>query len=143
MDRLQPYRRELRPMLALSLPIVLAELGWMAMGVVDLMVVGRLPESARAIGAVSIGSVIFYTIGVFGLGLLLGLDTLISQAFGAGDLKDCHHSLLQGIYLSLGAAPVLMGVVWLSMAMLGVFGIQPGVRREAVAYLDAIVWSTL
>jgi MATE family multidrug resistance protein len=129
-------------MLALSLPIVLAELGWMAMGVVDLMVVGRLPQSARAIGAVSIGSVIFYTIGVFGTGLLLGLDTLVSQAFGAGDIEDCHHSLLHGVYLALGASPILMGVVWLWMSLLGSFGIQPDVRREAIAYLNAIVWST-
>src|ERR1051326_4166018 len=113
MQRFQPYRRAFRPMLQLALPIVLAELGWMAMSVVDVMVVGRLPESAQAIGAVSIGSVVFYTVALFGMGLLLGLDTLVSQAFGAGNLKDCHHSLLHGIYLSLAATPVLMGVVWL------------------------------
>jgi MATE family multidrug resistance protein len=143
MSGLQPYRAEFRPMLALALPIVLAELGWMAMSVIDMMVVGRLPSSAEAIGAVSIGSVVFYTIGVFGMGLLLGLDTLVSQAFGAGDLQDCHHSLLSGIYLTLSAAPVLMGAVWLSTWLLGWFGIQPGVRREATRYLNAIVWSVL
>jgi MATE family multidrug resistance protein len=109
MFRLQPIRSEFRTMFALALPIVLAELGWMAMGVVDVIVVGRLPQSALAIGAVSIGSVVFYTVGVFGLGLLLGLDTLVSQAFGAGKIDNCHHSLLHGIYLSLGAAPVLNG----------------------------------
>jgi MATE family multidrug resistance protein len=130
-------------MFRLATPIVLAELGWMAMGVVDVMVVGRLPRSAESIGAVSIGSVVFYTVGVFGTGLLLGLDTLVSQAFGAGDLDDCHHSLLQAIYLVLAATPVLMGVVWLGTSLLGSLGIQPGVRREAAAYLNAIVWSTL
>jgi multidrug resistance protein, MATE family len=143
MQRFQPYRREFRPMLQLALPIVLAELGWMAMSVVDVMVVGRLPDSAQAIGAVSVGSVIFYTVGVFGMGLLLGLDTLVSQAFGAGDIDDCHHSLLQGIYLALVASPVLMAFVWLCMVLLERFGIEPGVLREARAYLQAIVWSTL
>src|ERR1051326_425599 len=143
MQRFHPVRRELRPMLDLALPIVLAELGWMAMGVVDVMVVGRLPHSAESIGAVSVGSVVFYTVGVFGTGLLLGLDTLVSQAFGAGDIDDCHHSLLQGIYLALAATPVLMGVVWFWMSLLGRFGIEPGVRREATAYLQASVWSTL
>src|SRR5215472_6424170 len=100
MLRIQPVRREFRAMFTLALPIVLAELGWMAMGVVDVMVVGRLAESARAIGAVSVGSIVFYTVAVFGTGLLLGLDTLVSQAFGARDLRDCHRSLLHGIYLS-------------------------------------------
>jgi MATE family multidrug resistance protein len=142
MSRLPPIRREFRAMCALAFPIVLAELGWMAMGVVDVMVVGRLPESAQAIGAVSVGSVVFYTVGVFGMGLVLGLDTLISQAFGAGDIKDCHRSLLHGIYLSLGASPILMGVVWLLLSLLDRFGIEPDVRRETGRYIDAIVWST-
>jgi MATE family multidrug resistance protein len=130
-------------MFTLALPIVLAELGWMAMGVVDVMVVGRLPQSAQAIGAVSVGSVIFNTVSVFGLGLMLGLDTLVSQAFGARDIEDCHHSLLQSIYLSLAASPVLMVVVWLLMALLGTFGIEPDVRHETERYLHGIVWSTL
>jgi multidrug resistance protein, MATE family len=143
MSRLQTFRIEFRAMFELALPIVLAELGWMAMGVVDLMVVGRLPHSAQAIGAVSIGSVVFYTVGIFGMGLLLGLDTLVSQAFGAGDIEDCHHSLLHGIYLSLAAAPLLMGVVWLWTSLLPSLGIEPDVAREAGRYLDAIIWSTL
>ena len=32
---------EVRPMLRLAIPLVLAELGWMTMGVVDTMMVGR------------------------------------------------------------------------------------------------------
>ena len=143
MSRFQPFRAEFRPMFALALPIVLAELGWMAMGVVDCMVVGRLPASAAAIGAVSIGSVVFYTICVFGMGLLLGLDTLVSQAFGAGDLQDCHHSLRSAVYLVVAATPLLMAAVWLCTALLGRFGVQPDLRREAARYLDAIVWSML
>src|SRR4030095_9638284 len=117
MSRLHPVRSEFRAMFTLALPIVLAELGWMAMGVVDVMVVGRLPQSAQAIGAVSVGSVVFYTVGVFAMGILLGLDTLVAQAFGARDIQDCHHSLLQSVYLCLAASPPLMGVVWLLMAM--------------------------
>ncbi|MHC5543123.1 hypothetical protein ACYOEI_33285, partial [Singulisphaera rosea] len=33
---------ELRPTLALAGPVILAELGWMGMGVVDTIIVGRL-----------------------------------------------------------------------------------------------------
>ena len=88
--------RELPAMSRLAIPVVIAELGWITMGVVDTIMVGRI--SPEAIGAVSIGSVLFYTIGVFGTGMLLGLDTLVPQAFGAGDLEDCHHSLIHAIY---------------------------------------------
>jgi MATE family multidrug resistance protein len=34
--------RELRAMVTLAVPVVLSELGWMAMGVVDTIMVGRL-----------------------------------------------------------------------------------------------------
>ena len=35
-------------MLALAVPVVLAELGWMAMGVVDNMMVGRVNAESRS-----------------------------------------------------------------------------------------------
>jgi MATE family multidrug resistance protein len=36
---------EARPMLRLAIPLVLAELGWMTMAVVDTMMVGRQADS--------------------------------------------------------------------------------------------------
>ena len=63
---------EARPMLALATPIVLAELGWMTMGIVDTMMVGRQADSAVAIGAVSLGSILYYAVAIFGTGLMLG-----------------------------------------------------------------------
>ena len=55
----QIFRSELRPTLRLALPLVLAEIGWMSMVIVDTMMVGRLPYSAQAIGAVSISSSLY------------------------------------------------------------------------------------
>ncbi|MDQ6704971.1 MAG: MATE family efflux transporter, partial [Acidobacteriota bacterium] len=128
-------------MLRLAGPIVLSELGWMSMGLVDTMMVGRV--SPEAMGAVSIGGMLFYTIALTGLGVLLGLDTLVSQAFGAGDIADCHRSLLSGIYLSVLISPVLMGIVWLSIPFLRAFGINPAVLRDTTPYIEVIVWSTM
>jgi MATE family multidrug resistance protein len=134
---------EARPMLRLATPIVLAELGWMSMGIVDTMMVGRQADSALAIGAVSLGSTLYYVVAIFGTGLMLGLDTLVSHSYGAGDLEDAHRSLVNGIYLSLGLAPVLMGVVWLWGPLLRSLGIQEALLAQAVPYLHALNWSTL
>ena len=128
-------------MLHLAGPLILAELGWMTMGIVDTMMVGRL--GASSIGAVSIAGILFYTVGIFGGGLMLGLDTLVPQAFGKGDLEDCHHSLLNAVYLALGLTPVLMGAAWLWTPFLLSFGINRDVLREAIPYLYALLWSTL
>ncbi len=130
-------------MLALAGPLVAAEIGWMTMGWVDTMMVGRLPASAEAIGAVSLGGILFITVGLFGSGLLLGLDTLVSQAFGAQKLEDCHRSLVSSVYLSLLLAPLLMGFLWVSAPFLRSFGIHEAIVRGAVPYLNALNWSTL
>lgn len=130
-------------MLKLAWPIVLAEVGWMAMSIVDTIMVGHLPDSAAAIGGVSLGSMLYYTIGIFASGLLLGLDTLVSQSFGAGDREDCHHSLIAAIYIALILSPVMMGLVMAIVPQLGPFGIHPDILREAAPYMRALNWSTL
>ena len=133
---------EARPMLRLALPLVLAELGWMTMAIVDTMMVGRQEESAVAIGAVSLGSILFYGVAIFGAGLMLGLDTLVSHAYGAGDLEDAHRSLISGVYLSLVLAPLLMGLISLGEPVMRALDIPDVVRGQAIPYLRAINWST-
>jgi multidrug resistance protein, MATE family len=128
-------------MLALSAPVVMAEIGWMAMGIVDTMMVGRI--GAEAIGAVSLGSIAFFTVGVVGMGILLGLDTLVSQAFGGGDLKDGQHSLLQGVYLSFLLTPLLMSLVWAGIPFVVANASDPTVAGWTASYMRAVNWSVL
>jgi len=135
---LSTLRAEMRPMIRLALPLVLAELGWMVMAIVDTMMVGRLPDSATAIGAVSISSHLFHVIAFFGVGLLIGLDTLVSQAFGAGDREDCHRSLLNGIYLSLAMTPLLTIPLLFFGSFLKFFHVDPAVSALAVPYMKAL-----
>jgi MATE family multidrug resistance protein len=143
MIRLQTLRSEFRPTLRLSIPLVLAELGWMSMALVDTMMVGRLPNSALAISAVSLGGILVHTLAFFGGGLLIGLDTLVSQAFGAGQREDCHRSLVHGIYLSLVLTPLLMVPVWHFDSLLRSLGIPPDIISLAVPYSKALAWGTL
>jgi MATE family multidrug resistance protein len=139
MVKLNTLRTELPPTLRLALPLVLAELGWMSMGIVDTMMVGRLPNSATAMGAVSLGSSIFIVFGLFGGGMLLGLDTLVSQAFGAGKREDCHRSLINGIYLSLVLTPLLAAPVWVLPRWLRSAEVSPEVLGLAIPYTKVLV----
>jgi MATE family multidrug resistance protein len=132
------FRAELRPTLRLALPLVLAEIGWMSMAIVDTMMVGRLPNSAAAIAAVSIGSNIFHVLAFFGEGLLIGLDTLVSQAFGAGKREDCHRSLLNGVYLTVVIAPILSAPVLLFKWFLRWIHVEEPVAEMALPYTYAL-----
>jgi MATE family multidrug resistance protein len=127
-------------MFRLAAPLILAEVGWMLMGIVDTMIVGRV--SAEAIAAVSLGTVIFYGIAMFAGGLLLGLDTLVSQAFGAGDEKEARHTLISGLWLALAMVAPVMCALWAFFPVLDAFGIDPAVTRAVKPYMSALNWST-
>lgn len=139
MIRISTLRVELGPTLRLALPLVLAELGWMSMAIVDTMMVGHLPDSATAIGAVSLGSNIFTAIALFGGGLLMGLDTLVSQAFGAGQREDCHRSLVNSVYLSIALTPLLAIPVLLLPRLLRAMRVDIGVLELAIPYTKALL----
>jgi MATE family multidrug resistance protein len=136
-------RQEFRPMLGLAAPLVLTELGWISMGFVDTVMVGRLPDSATAIGAVSLGTTLFYTIGIFASGILLGLDTLVSQAYGAGQIEECHRTLWNSLYLALVLSPAAMIAVLACVPLLRGFGLSAGLIGETIPFLKALIWSTL
>ena len=135
------WKRELAALTRLAIPVVLSELGWMAQGVVDTIMVGRLGPAA--IGAVALGNAIFYTPSLFGIGLLLGLDTLVAQAYGRKDYDDCHRWLAQGIYLAMIVTPPLMVLVFAASFGFSPFGINASVAVPAAAYTRVLIWSLL
>jgi multidrug resistance protein, MATE family len=143
MFHIREIRQEFRPMLRLAVPLVLTELGWLSMTFVDTVMVGRLPESAIAIGAVSLGSTLFYTIALFGSGVMLGLDTLVAQAYGAGKLEECHRTLWNALYVAFLLAPLLMAIVLGCIPLFPHFGLEPDLVADTVPFLKALVWSTL
>jgi len=135
------WKRELSALVRLAVPVVLSEVGWMAQGVVDTIMVGRLGPAA--IGALAVGNAIFYTPSLFGIGLLLGLDTKVAQAFGRKDFDDCHRWLAQGIYLAAIISPILMVLVFFASFGFARVGIAAEVATPAAAYLRVLNWSLL
>ena len=135
------WKRELGAMVTLAVPVVLSELGWMAQGVVDTIMVGSLGPAA--IGAVALGNAVCYTPSLFGAGLMLGLDTLVAQAYGREDHDECHRWLSQGVYLACFAAIPLMIAIGIATLAFARFGITPEVAVPAAGYLRYLLWGTL
>ena len=132
---------QLRSLLALAIPVVLSELGWMAMSVVDTIMVGHL--GAVAIGSVGLANACYYSPALLGIGVLLGLDTRVSQSFGAGDFDECHRWLAQGFYISCLYAPVCMVGVWFVPLAFPLLHVNAQVGPDTAAYLRLLNWGTL
>jgi MATE family multidrug resistance protein len=140
-ERIALLRREAPALLKLAIPVVLAELGWMLMGVADTIMVGRIGPAA--IGGVAAGNLLFNCIGLLCIGFLLGLDTLVSQSFGAGDMADCNHSLRQGVWIAAVIGPLLLAAIALALPSMRMMGMHPDVERLAIPYAEALGWSVL
>lgn len=126
-------------MFGLAWPVVLTEIGWLVMGIVDTIMVG--PLGPAAIGAVGAGSIIFMAIMMPGFGTLLALDTFVSQSFGAGRIDECHRWLFAGIQLAIGLSIALTFVAFGSVRLLPAFGFHPEVLAEITPYMTHLGWS--
>lgn len=134
-------RPNIREMLRIAIPLAFAELGWMFMSVVDNVMVGRLPDSAAAIGAVSVGSAFFYVFAIFAIGLMSGLDTLISHAWGAGKLPDARRTLASALTLSLALTPIVAACVLATLPLLQILGVTPAIRLQAADFTRTLTFS--
>lgn len=127
-------------MLRLAVPVVMAELGWMTMGVVDTLMVG--PLGPEAISAVGVGAAMHIAFAIFGMGVLLGLDTLVSQAHGAGNIRDCHRWLFDGLTLGAVLTVPIMAVCLLLAYAIPSLGFHAAIAPKLQSYFFVLIWST-
>lgn len=102
-----------RSLVRLALPIVGVNVGMVAMGAVDTLMVGRL--SPEALAAVALGNVYFFALSMFAIGILLALDPVLTQALGADDQLAAAKAVQRG-YLLAALLAVPLGVALLVAA---------------------------
>ena len=86
-------------MARLAAPIVLVNVGLQAMGVVDTIMLGRVSAVDLAAGA--LGNFYFFVTAIIGIGILMALDPVISQAVGAKDATGVARGVQRGVLLSV------------------------------------------
>src|SRR5688572_30617996 len=118
-----PVFRELRALLRLAAPLAAAQAGTQLMGLVDIAVLGR-PGAGEVAGS-GLANAIFFACSVMGMGLVMGVDPLMSQAIGAGDRVRARRVLWQGLWLSVCVA------VGLTLVLLGATVALPYIGSEA------------
>ena len=110
----------MRELFTLALPVVVVQVGLMTMGVVDSIMVGHI--SAAALAGVALGNVYFFAAVVFGMGALLAIDPVVSQAVGAHDDRAVGRAVQRGVLLALVLslpASLLAGTVGPVLAAMG------------------------
>ncbi len=126
-------KSELRRLFSLAFPLAAAEAGTQVMSLVDMAVIGRL--GGLELAAAGLANAVFFGISVFGLGLMLGVDPLISQAVGARDFSRARRVMWQGIWLALITAALLTILLLWGPLLLRAIGVKSEIVRPATIFL--------
>jgi MATE family multidrug resistance protein len=132
-------REEVRALLRLGLPVSVTQVGVMMLGVVDTMMVGHL--GTIALDAAALGSLWVWGTAVFGIGLVLGMDPIVSQAHGAGELRRVALTLHRGLVVALLVTPLLAVSWWLTEPCLVALGQAPELAAAAGRYVEIQIFS--
>ena len=140
-DKPTEEKGEFGPLLRLSLPIILVNVSYNLMGTVDTALAGRMSELVQ--GATGLGNILFFFGTALGMGVVLGVDPVASQAFGAGRARRARQGMWQGIragaLLFLPVAAVVFGLG----QNLEFFGIDPELAAHSRQYMYARLFSLL
>ncbi len=124
---------ELRALVRLSLPISLAQLGLVGMGLVDTAIVGHV--SVNDLAAVAIARSIGFGVSALGMGIGFALDPLASQAVGAGKPERAFQALRAGLLAAALVTVPIIGLSFLATVGLTPLGVDPVILPRVYAYL--------
>ena len=117
----------------LALPIVLAQVGLMLMGVVDTLMVSRV--SAQALAAVALGNLYFTALMLPAAGTLMVLDAVVSQALGAADHEAAARGIQRGFIMAVTIAAVMSAVLLPATSMITILRQPPELVPVASSYV--------
>ncbi|KOC90911.1 MATE family efflux transporter [Winslowiella iniecta] len=137
---MQKYLTEARQLLALAIPVILAQVAQTSMGFVDTIMAGAV--SATDMAAVAVGTSIWLPAILFGHGLLLALTPTVAQLNGSGRRDRIAHQVRQAYWLAGLVSLLIMLVLYNAGYMIAAMhGIDPKMAEIAVGYLHALLWS--
>lgn len=129
-------RIELRSLLGLAAPIMIAQLANTAMGFVDTVMAGRV--SPRDLAAVALGNSIWVPLFLLMTGILLATTPKVAQRFGGGLHGEIGPLVRQALWLALliGCGAGLL--LWHAESVLHWMAVDPQLIEPSMGYLRAV-----
>ena len=127
---------ELRGLLLLATPIIIAQLAHTAMGFVDTVMAGRV--SPRDLAAVALGNSIWVPVFLLMTGILLATTPKVAQHFGAGRQTEIGPLVRQALWLSLAVGLAAAALLWNAEIVLRLMDIEPALITPTMGYLQAV-----
>ena len=129
-------RLELKNLLGLALPIMIAQLATTAMGFVDAVMAGRV--GPRDLAAVALGNSIWVPVFLLMTGTLLATTPKVAQRFGAGTHSEIGPIVRQALWLALVVGLMATGMLLSAEPILHLMNVDPELIGPCMQYLHGI-----
>ncbi|MCK1670195.1 MATE family efflux transporter [Bradyrhizobium sp. 153] len=129
---------EFRETAKLALPIVLTQVGQIAMMTTDLAFIGR--TGAEVLAAAALASRVYIVSFTVGAGLLAAIAALAAPAFGADNLSVVRRSLRMGLWAALLLSLPIIAFALRVEQILVALGQTLDTARLAQRYLFGLAW---
>jgi MATE family multidrug resistance protein len=125
---------ELRDLTKLALPLAAQQLGFQLMGTVDALVLSRYDDTALA--ASGTGNNLLFVVTAIGIGIVIGMDSVVPQAIGGARHADARRLVNAGLRLAIlvGLAATLL--VLATPYVLDLADVERDVASQARLYVD-------
>ncbi len=138
---LSSWLGDARRLIIVGWPLILNNLFNIGVNVADTAMAGRL--GATQLAAVALGSSIWITVFLAGLGVVMAIGPTVAQHFGAGRIKEIGRVTRQGMWLVVFVSVVVVAILRTAEPLMLWMDIEPAVASLAQGYLDAISWGVL
>jgi len=133
---------ELRAMLTLAWPLILANLTQQVIQATDVLLMGRLGSTQLAAATLALN--LTFTINIFLLGLITASAPMMATALGqrANSVRDVRRTFRAGLWLILIAMPPYWLTLWNVGAIMRAFGQSEVLASQGQTFLRAYMWCT-
>ena len=138
-----PGHAELRAMLALAWPLILANLTMAAIQATDVVLMGWL--GARPLAASALGINLNFAFSLICLGLVTASSPMMATALGAR-LRSVHQvrrTFRQSLWMVLTVTVPVWLILWNSEPIIRALGQEPALARDVQTFLRGYMWSML
>jgi MATE family multidrug resistance protein len=134
------WRREGRALFALSVPIVLTNIGQVAIQTTDVVMIGWLGPEALAASVLGVN--VMFVLLLFGIGVVAATGPMIAQDLGRRRhaVREPRRTVRQGLWVALLLGVLAWLLLWNIAPLLHLFGQDPELIAAAEPFVRAAMW---
>ena len=136
-----PWRTEIRAMLTLGWPLILANLTMQLIQATDVILMGWL--GPRQLAASALGLNLTFAFVLLGMGMITAAAPMMATALGRRStaVRDVRRSFRQALWLAAILSLLFWPILWNAEPLIRALGQDPGLSHDAGIFLRGYMWT--